>query len=118
MIDANQAIGIDPGSDFMKTSGRWKFRSIGSKVMMGLVLAVMFGSLDVAPVFARDDGERHDNGRYEKRDRGNDRDRHGRRGYRTTTVYRERAYVPPPVYYAPPPEPGIRIFLPSIFNRR
>jgi hypothetical protein len=120
MIEAVQAIGINPWSDFMNTSGKWKFRLLGSKILMGLVLAVMFGSLDVAPVFARDGrdrGYRHDNGRHDNRGRGYYRDRHGRRVYRTTTVYQERVYVPPPVVYDPPPPPGISIFFPSITIR-
>jgi hypothetical protein len=77
----------------------------------------------VAPAFARDGdrGERHDNGRYNNRGHGHEReyyrDRHGRRVYRTT-VYRERVYyAPPPVIYAPPPPPGIGIFFPSIIIR-
>lgn len=96
--------------------------------MMGLVLAVMFGSLDVAPAFARNDrdrgrdhdhdrGYKHDKDRHDNRGRGYYRDRHGRRVYRATTVYRERVYVPPPVIYDPPPPPGISIFFPSITIR-
>ena len=120
MIEADQAIGINPWSYFMNTSGKWKFRSLGSKILMGLALAGMFGSLDLAPAYARDDhdrGYKHDNGRYDNRGRGYYRDRHGRRVYRTTTVYQERVYVPPPVVYDPPPPPGISIFFPSITIR-
>ena len=124
MIEADQAIGINPRSYFMNTSGKLKFRSFGSKILMGLVLAVMCGSLDVSPAFARDGhdrdrdrGYRHDNGRHDNRGRGYYRDRHGRRVYRTTTVYQERVYVPPPVFYNPPPPPGISIFFPSITIR-
>lgn len=105
----------------MNTSGKWKFRFAGSKIMIGLVLAIMFGSLDVAPAFARNNHDRdreyrHDGGRHDNRGRAYYRDRHGRRVYRTT-VYRERVYVPPPVVYAPPPPPGISIFFPSITIR-
>ena len=122
MIEVNQAIGIKTMERLMNTSGKWKFRSIGSKIMMGLVLAVMFGTLDVAPAFARNGHDRdreyrHDGDRHDNRGRGYYRDRHGRRVYRTTTVYRERVYVPPPVTYAPPPPPGISIFFPSITIR-
>jgi hypothetical protein len=98
----------------MKTSSTWNFRSIAGKLMMGLVLAVMIGSIDVAPALGKDDHRRmgkHDNGRYEQRGRGYDRDRHGQRVYRPYD-YRQRVYVPPPVVYAPPPPPGISIFLP------
>ena len=59
----------------MKTSSTWNFRSIVGKIMMGLVLAAMIGSIDVAPALGKDDhkrGGRHDNGRYEHRGRGYD----------------------------------------------
>lgn len=103
----------------MKTSSRWSFKSIMGKVMMGLVLAAMIGSMDVVPAIARDNDhdrmERRDNGRYEKRGRGHERDRY-RREYRTYG-YRERVYAPPPVFIAPPPPPGIGIFFPPVFIR-
>ena len=95
----------------MKTSNTWSFRSIVGKIMMGLVLAAMIGSIDVAPALGKDNHKRmvkHDNGRYEYV--------HGQRVYRPY-VYRERVYVPPPVIYAPPPPPGISIFFPPIFIR-
>ena len=83
--------------------------------MMGLVLAAMIGSIDVAPALGKDGHER-----YEKRGRGHDRGRYvyvqGRRVYRPYG-YRERVYVSPPVIYAPPPPPGISIFFPPIFIR-
>lgn len=105
----------------MKRSTAGNIKPIMGKLMIGFVLAVLSGSLDAAPAFARDDrghGERHDNRRYDTRghEREYYRDRHGRRVYRTT-VYRERVYVPPPVIYAPPPPPGIGIFFPSIIIR-
>jgi hypothetical protein len=95
--------------------------------MMGLVLATIIGSMEVTPALARDDHDRggrhddgrygrgHDDGRYEHRGRGHDRDRYvrGRRVYRPDG-YSERVYAPPPVYYEPPPAPGISIFLPPI----
>jgi hypothetical protein len=103
----------------MKTSTRWNFRSIAGKIAMGLVLAVMIGSIDVAPALGKDG--KHDNGRYEKRGRGNDRGHYvyerGRRVYRPYG-YTERVYVPPRVIYAPPPPPpGISIFLPPFIFR-
>ena len=84
--------------------------------MMGLVLAAMIGSIDVAPALGKDKRGKHDN-RYENRgDRGHYVYEQGRRVYRPYGYgYRERVYVPPPVIYAPPPPPGIRIFFPPIF---
>jgi hypothetical protein len=101
----------------MKTSSIWNLKSIVGRIMMVLVLTAMIGSIDVAPVFAREDNkrmERHDNGRYEHRGRGYEHDRYERgRPY----GYRERVYVPPRVIYAPPPPPGIGIFFPPIIIR-
>ena len=102
----------------MKISSTWNFRSVMGKIMMVLTLATMIGSMEVAPALAKDDHKRmgkHDNGRYEHRGRGYDRDRYvrGRRVYQPYG-YSERVYVPPPVYYEPPPPPGIGIFLPPI----
>jgi hypothetical protein len=101
----------------MKTSNTWNFRSIAGKIMMGLILASMIGSIDVVPALGRD---RDDNrGRYENRGHGYDRD-HGRRNYRPYGYYGHRKgvyYPPPPVFWAPPPPPGIGIFFPPIFIR-
>ena len=107
----------------MKTSSPWNLGSIVGKIMMGLVLAAMIGSVDVAPALAKDDHKRagrHDNGRYEDRGRGYD---HGKPVYRpyghySPYGYRERVYYPPPpVIYEPPPPPGISIFFPPLFIR-
>lgn len=106
---------IQEWSDFMKTSSTWSFRSIVGKVMMGLVLAAMIGSIDATPALGKKD--KHDKKRYEHRGLGYDRDRYvqGRRVY-GPYGYRERVYAPPRVIYAPPPPPpGIRIFFPPIF---
>jgi hypothetical protein len=89
------------------------------KMMMGLVLAAMIGTIDVAPALAKDNHKnmgKHDNGRYEHRGPGYDHGRYvqGRR-YNHPPGYRGRAYGPPPVVYAPPPPPGIGIFFPPIF---
>lgn len=90
---------------------------------MGLVFAAMIGSINVVPSFGDNDHGRregHDNGRYENRGRGHDRGRndHDRRWRRDRYYgYRERVYVPPPVYFAPPSPPGIDIFLPRIIIR-
>ena len=99
-------------SDFMKTSRIWDFRPVAGKIMMGLVLAAMIGSINVGLALAKDDKrmEKHDKGRYEQR--GRDYRPYGEYGHR------ERVYYPPPrVIYAPPPPPGIGIFFPPIFIR-
>ena len=104
----------------MKTSNTWNFRSIVGKIMLGFVLAAMIGSINVLPVFSKDDHKdagkqagksmgKHDNGRYERRGAEYDRDAHGRRDYRPY------GYAPPPVIYAPTPAPGIGFFFPPIF---
>jgi hypothetical protein len=102
----------------MKTSSRWDFRSIVGKIMMGLALAAMIGSINVGSSFGEDNhdrGGKHDNGRYEQKGRGHDRDRHvrGRREYRPEG-YGGRGYAPPPVVYEPPSPPGISIFFPPL----
>jgi hypothetical protein len=102
----------------MKTSSTWNFRSIVGKMMMGLVLAAMIGSINAAPAFAKDDHKsmgKHDNGRSDHRGRGYDRG-HDRRVV-PPHGYRGRAYVAPPVIFVPPPPPGIGIFFPPIFIR-
>jgi hypothetical protein len=113
---------IQERSEFMKTSSTWGFRSIVGKIMMGLVLAAMIGSIDVAPALGKGGPKsmgKHDNGRYEHRGRGYDRNRyvHSRRDYRPYGHYgyRERVYAQPRVIYAPPPPPGVGIFFPPVF---
>jgi hypothetical protein len=97
----------------MKTSNTWSFRSIVGKIMMGLVLAAMIGSIDAAPALGKNDKKmgKHDNGRYQHRGPGYDHKRYQGRPY----GYRERVYAPPRAIYAPPPPPGIGIFFPPIF---
>jgi len=101
----------------MKTAQRWNFRSTVSTILLGLAVATMIGSVDVSQAFAKDNhnrGGKH----YDKRGRGYDRGRYvrNRRVYRSYG-YRERVYVPPPVFIAPPPPPGISIFFPPLFIR-
>ena len=100
----------------MKTSSIWSFKSIVGKIMMGLVLAAMIGSIDAATALGKE-GKRS-NARYENRGRGNDRGHYvyerGRRVYRPYG-YRERVYVEPPVIYVPSRPPGFSIFFPPIF---
>ena len=97
----------------MKISSIWEFRSVAIRIMMGLVLAAMVGSINVLPALGDDHGRngKQDNVRAEHRGRANDRDAHDRRDYRHYG-YREGYYSPPPVIYEPPPQPGIGIFLP------
>lgn len=103
----------------MKTSGTWNFRFIVGKIMMGLVLAAIIGSIAVAPALAKDNyrGRGHDNGRYEKRGNayGHYKSRPRPYGYYDYGHRERNYYPPPPVVYAPPPPPGISIFLPPIF---
>ncbi len=92
----------------MKTLSTWNFKSIVGKIMLGLFLVTMIGSIDVAPALGKDNYKRmgkHDNGRYEHRGRAYHRDRY---------VRGRSVYVSPPVIYAPPPPPGIDIFFPPI----
>lgn len=110
----------------MKTSSIWNYRSIVCKIMMGLVVAVAVGSMDVAPALGKDHqknkgyqkykGKQY-RGNYYNRGRGNDRYRYvnGRRVYYQSYGYRERVYVQPEVVYEPSPPPGISIFFPSIY---
>jgi len=107
----------------MIKQSRWNCSYIVGKVMMGLVLTAIIGSVNAAPSYGDDNSYRQgrgDNGRYEHRGHGYGhgrwRDRDGYRyyndGYRERIyyddVYRERVYVPPP-------EPGIRVFFPPIY---
>jgi hypothetical protein len=109
----------------MKTKGTSIFRCLSGKIVMALVLATLIGSLDVRPAMAGHDDERWERGEhrdedrdeYRRHDRGH---RHRPRGYRyVEPVYiaPQPVYVAPPVYYAPRPEPGISIFLPTIHIR-
>jgi hypothetical protein len=104
----------------MKTSAVPNYRSLAVKIVMGLVLAAALSSADVTPASAGEGngrGRHYDNRRYENRGHGHNRHYYrGRPGYRPYG-YVEPVYVAPPVYYAPPPEPGVSIFLPSIHIR-
>jgi hypothetical protein len=83
-----------------------KARPILGKLVLALVCATALGGTAATPAFARDDhrNDRRDNGRHD----GHDRNWRGNGyGYRPQPVY-----VPPPVYYAPQPSPGISLFLP------
>jgi len=103
----------------MKTTSSWNLRSIAGKILMGLVLAAMIGSLEAIPALGKDDHKqmgKHDNRRYEPSERVYHRDNRGREYYRDRhgKRYYRPVYAPPPVVYAPPPPPGISIFFPPI----
>jgi hypothetical protein len=93
----------------MKTSNTWSFRSIVGKIMVGLVLAAMIGSIDVAPALGKND--KHDKGRYEQRGRGYDRDR-----YQGRHDYRPYGYAPPPVDLCPASTAGYRNLFSTDFH--
>jgi len=104
----------------METSNRWKVRFIAGRIMLGLVLTLMIGSVNVIPAFSKDHNDRGNHGRYEHRGQGNVRYEH-RRNYRDRHGYdrrwsRERGYYydSSPGYFIPPPPLGIGIFFPPI----
>ncbi len=109
----------------MNTLRKWKFKSIAGMIMLGLILALMVGSVNVTPAFAKND-------KHYKKNYNNNRGYQNNRGYhrghykQARPVYRHYGYYghrepvyypPPPVVFAPPPPPGIGIFFPPIFIR-
>lgn len=107
----------------MKTPSRWDFRPIVSKLIGGMVLALMIGGINVVPAFSEGNQRRmeyNDHDRYERDRYRSDRNRyeHERRwDARNRYEHRRHGYEPPPVIYAPPSPPGIRIFFPPIYIR-
>ena len=103
----------------MKTPKRWDFRSIMSKLIGGMVLALMMiGGINVVPAFSEDNQRRLEyNNRHERNSYRSDRYRneHERRDDRYRYEHRRHGYRPPPVIYAPPSPPGIRLFFPPIY---
>jgi hypothetical protein len=95
----------------MKKSSTWDFRSIVGKIMLGLVLVTMIGSIIVVTAFGKDN---HSRGRGHERGHGRG---HGRGHVYSYGYGYGRGYYPPPVIYAPPPPPGIGIFFPPIVIR-
>jgi hypothetical protein len=90
----------------MKTSSTWNFKSIVGKIMMGLVLASMIGSIDVVPALAKDNStEKHDKGSNQQK------------GHVNRYSYGGAFYFPkpPPIIYVPPPPRGIDIFFPRYY---
>lgn len=105
----------------MKTSSTWNFRSILGKIILGLVLVAMTGSIDVMTAIGKDHRRGDDDRRYEQDRHGHDRNRRGHRHDRRVydhSGYRGRDYAPPPVIYLPPPPPGLGIFFPPVFIPR
>ncbi len=92
------------------------FKSIGNKVIIGLIFASAIGVSSLSPALA-DHGGDHGRG-----NRGGERhqewrgDRYGYGGYRPIYrrpyTYAQPVYVPPPVYYPPQQSPGISLFFP------
>ena len=113
----------------MKVSDTGNLKPLVGKIMAGLALVALLGSVDAAPASAGEHGDRgghRDDRGYGNRghDRGHGYNRgHGGRGYYRggrwypAYGYVEPVYVAPPVYYAPPPAPGVSIFLPTIHIR-
>ena len=130
---------IQEWSDFMKTSNLWNYKTMAGKITMGVVLAAMIGSVDVASALGKDHDrvQNHDNGynnpsergyerHMQERPRGREYERHMQERPVWPYGYRGRGYgpppvayatLPPPVIYAPVPPPGITIFFPPIFIR-
>jgi hypothetical protein len=82
-------------------------RPILGKLVLALICATALGGMAATPAFARDD-HRDDHRNDHRNDGRHDRNWHGNGyGYQSQPVY-----VPPPVYYAPRPSPGISLFLP------
>lgn len=103
------------------------FKTIPSRILMGLICLSMIGGLSVVTAL----GDEHRGRGPGDRGRGHDHIErvspnryyyeHGRRVYRPYGYgygYAAPLYAPPPVIYAPPPPPpGISIFFPPIVIR-
>ena len=97
------------------------FKSIGNKVIIGLIFASALGVSSLSPALA-DHGNGHGNGHGWGNRGGNrghqewrgDRDGYGgyRPIYRQPYTFAQPVYVPPPVYYPPQQSPGISLFFP------
>ena len=92
-----------------------KFFNITSRVVLGMLVAVMIGGMS-APAFADDHrGRDHDHGHDHDHDRGRHHDRYDDRRDRG---YRDDGYYAPPVVYAPPRQSlGINLIVPLNFHR-
>lgn len=84
--------------------------SIG-KILAAVAFVSAIGGLSAGPAFGDDRGwrqEQHDRGRYQQRDRHDNRRSH--RVYRP--AYVAPVYAPPPVVYVPAPSVGVHLFFP------
>jgi hypothetical protein len=113
------------------------FRSTGSKVVIGLIIASTLSVLSISSALAdRDDNGRGHWGGHHGWHGDGDRDGWGDRGgyeygngyggnryggyqqgYPQPYGYAQPVYVPPPVYYPPQQSPGISLFFPLNFRR-
>jgi hypothetical protein len=96
----------------MKTKLAKIFRTRVGMMLLEFVVTSLICGVGMASANGNDRNkhmDKHNNGHYDNRGNGH----HGRREYRSHE-YRERGYLPPPVFYAPPPPPGIGIFFPPI----
>ena len=98
----------------MKTSSRWDFRSIVGRLILGSVLALMIGTINVVPAFSKDNDRRVENHRRVKNDDHNRYEHERRWNAYERNDHRRNEYKHPPVIYVSPPPPGIRIFFPPI----
>jgi hypothetical protein len=94
----------------MKTLSTWNFRSIVGKIMLGLVLVTMIGSIDVAPASAKITINVWENMTMAVMST------EGVGMIATAMCVTGVFMYPPPVIYEPPPPPGIIYFShPSLF---
>ena len=100
------------------------FRLIGSKVVIGLILASAISVLSISSALADHDnghggGNRGNNHGHQKWRGDHDGYGHGgyRPGYQQPYTYSQPVYVPPPVYYPPQQSPGISLFFPLNIHR-
>jgi len=101
----------------MKKQGRWNFRSITGKLLIGLVLTIMVGGMNVIPAFSEDHHSHNQNhGRSNAEHMGHGNIHYAHRGHSERRghyhdhygrdYYDGREYLPPP--------PGIGIFFPPV----
>ena len=103
--------------------------STSAKIVVALGLTLAISGMSMAPAFGEDNNyyrqgqqQRGTNGGYQH-DQGHQRG-HGDRQTYQRNVHRhgdyygnqDYVYAPPPVVYAPEPEPGITLFLPLQFR--
>jgi hypothetical protein len=89
------------------------------KIVMAIALASAIGGLGMTPAFGAENSNRGRDGNRDhatqNRGHNTDRGRHDNRPQNRSTYryeYAQPVYVPPPIYYAPQPSPGISLFFP------